>query len=231
MRFTRRQVLSLPAAVLAASAVVPFTARPAVAPPGRHRHPSISPFHHSTRHHHTFLALQRSEPKIEARLQQWMEILQRETPTLHTSDHPVLVRWRRELSGLPQTHDERLVAAVNRMVNSDVRYLSDWRHGGGRDRWYGPLETLQEGGDCEDYALLKGYVLYTRGWPLQNLHLVAGILLSGEAHMMLGVDYGPGRQVLLDNLVPHIHDRPFGGWMPRYQIGPHQKTLVYIKTF
>lgn len=175
--------------------------------------------------------MRRSEPKIEARLQRWIEIVRREAPVLRKSDHPVLVRWRRELSALPQTHDEPLVAAVNRMVNNDVRYLSDWRHGGVRDRWYGPLQTLEEGGDCEDYALLKGYVLYTRGWPLQNLHLVAGILLSGEGHMMLGIDYGPGRRVLLDNLTLRVHDRPFGGWTPRYQIGPYQKTLVYVRAF
>ncbi|NIA69615.1 hypothetical protein HBA54_13520 [Pelagibius litoralis] len=230
MQLTRRSVLSLSAAVLAGCASVPFTAMPSAAPPGQHRHPAISPFHPSTPHHHTYLAMQRSAPKVEARLQRWVDLVRREATTLDRSDHPVLVRWRRELSSLARVHDERLAVAANQMVNGDVRYISDWLHGHTRDRWYGPVETLEEGGDCEDYALLKGYVLYTRGWPLERLHLVAGILLSGEAHMMLGVDYGPDRRVLLDNLTPRIHARPFGGWTPKYQIGPHQKTLVYIKT-
>ena len=48
---------------------------------------------------------------------------------------------------------------------------------------------------------------------------------------MLGVDYADGRQMLLDNLTPRLHARPFGGWTPKYQIGAHQQTVVYIKAF
>ena len=172
--------------------------------------------------------MQHSAPQVEARLRQWIDIVRREAKVLRTSDHPMLVKWRRQLAGLPGSRNESQVAAVNQVVNTDVRYITDWEHGRSRDRWYGPVETLEEGGDCEDYALLKGYLLYTLGWPMQTLHLVAGILLNGEAHMMLGVDYGPGRRVLLDNRSPRVHPRPYGGWKPKYQIGAHQKSLVYI---
>ncbi|WP_420348968.1 transglutaminase-like cysteine peptidase [Pelagibius sp.] len=175
--------------------------------------------------------MRRAAPKVEARLRRWSDLARREAATLASSDHPVLVRWRRNLAALPSGRSDGLVRQVNLLVNCDVRYRSDWDHGHVRDKWYGPVETLAEGGDCEDYALLKGLLLHNRGWPDQALHLVAGILATGEGHMMLGVDYADGRQVLLDNLTPRLHARPFGGWTPKYQIGAHQQTLVYIKAF
>ena len=229
MRLTRRRIFGLSALLAGASLSLPLVVLLSRGETPPDRQTQVNPYEEGTPHHQTYRALRHSAPKVEARLRRWTDLARREVQTLETSDHPALVRWRRDLSGLPEGRSEALVETVNLLVNRDVRYRSDWNHGHVRDKWYGPVETLEEGGDCEDYALLKGLLLHSRGWPDQSLHLVAGILSSGEGHMMLGVDYGDGRQVLLDNLTPRLHPRPFEGWAPRYQIGAHQQTLIYIE--
>ena len=229
MRLMRRRLLVASTLMVGASVAVPtIVLRPRGAQSSS-ASPYENPFQRGSRRHETYRALRHSAPKVEGRLSRWIEMAMRERETLRTSGHPVVARWRQELAALPKEHNEAMVVAINQMVNRDVRYLSDWEHGQVRDRWYGPVATLEEGGDCEDYALLKGFLLHTRGWPVQSLHLVAGIMQSGEGHMMLGVDYADGRQVLLDNRTMNIHRRPYRGWIPKYQIGPEQDTLIFFK--
>ncbi|HIP77688.1 MAG TPA: hypothetical protein EYH07_04400 [Kiloniellaceae bacterium] len=231
MRLTRRRALTAPLFLAGAGflATFPLISTGSADPPASGA--AGNPFRPGTAHHHAFFAMRQAIPRVEARLRRWVDLAQREAQTLATSDHPALVRWRRDLASLPEERSEALVQKVNLLVNRDVRYRSDWNHGHVRDKWYGPVESLEEGGDCEDYALLKGLLLHSRGWPDTALHLVAGVLASGEGHMMLGVDYADGRQMLLDNLTPRLHARPFDGWTPKYQIGAHQQSLVYIKAF
>lgn len=182
---------------------------------------------------HTYLPMQKSLPAIEARLKEWSAIAERDAAVLKTSDHPAIKRWRALLYGLPPGNTKDVAQLVNVAVNKAVRYVSDWDHGGQRETWYGPAQTLQEGGDCEDFALLKAVTLKAHGWQTQSMHLVAGLLPSGEGHMMLGIDFnGAGPHAdhgLLDNLSPDIHPRPFHAWVPKYQIGAHQKSLVFIQ--
>jgi len=225
-------------AVLSASAGVAFLcvapaavlSRPDVSPRDQH---FIPPFKKVAPHQrHSFLPMHKSLPQVEARLRNWGAVAAREAATLKTSGHPAIVRWRRQLAALPPGNGEELARRVNLMINQDVIYVSDWAHGHKSDIWYGPVETLEEGGDCEDYSLLKAVTLHAHGWPTQAMHLVAGILDNGQAHMMLAVDFGGGRHGhhgLLDNLSPQIHPRPFAAWTPKYQIGAHQQSLVYIK--
>lgn len=233
MSVSRRKFAALSAAAIAASLCLPLgklTSRPNLGPRDDH---FIPPFRKvAPQQRHTYLPMHKSLPKMEARLRQWSAVAQREAAELQTSDHPAIKRWRALLYGLPPGNTMEVAQLVNVAVNKAVRYVSDWDHGQKRDIWYGPAATLVEGGDCEDYSLLKAVTLHAHGWPTETMHLVAGILDNGQAHMMLGVDFGGGRHGehgLLDNLTPNIHPRPFPAWTPKYQIGANQKSMVFIR--
>jgi len=232
MPFSRREFVSFSAAA-ATMCLLPGgpLSRPPEGPRDQH---FIPPFNkRPPQQRHTYLPMQKSLPAIEARLSQWSAIAERQAATLKTSRHPAIVRWRELVAGLSGGNSKETAQQVNNLVNKHVAYISDWDHGHQREIWYGPVETLIEGGDCEDFALLKAVTLNAHGWPTEAMHLVAGVLLTGEGHMMLGVDFnsaGPhGDHGLLDNLTPKIHPRPFSAWVPKYQIGAHQKSLVYIQ--
>ena len=61
---------------------------------------------------------------------------------------------------------------ANAAVNAAVRYQSDLAHHGVVDRWSGPLATLGQSGDCEDYAIAKFALLRDAGMPESELRIV-----------------------------------------------------------
>jgi len=73
-----------------------------------------------------------------------------------------------ELEGLP-AHEQ--LEAVNRFVNSQD-YVPDMDNYGENDYWATPGQFLANGGDCEDYAILKLFSLLRLGWPSEVLRLV-----------------------------------------------------------
>ncbi len=92
------------------------------------------------------------------------------------------------------------MAAINRLVNSAIRYTSDSTQYGVPDRWSSPLETFATGeGDCEDYAIAKYAALQEIGFEPSNLKL---LLVSdigvGEGHAVLAVRHD-GRWLVLDS--------------------------------
>ena len=61
---------------------------------------------------------------------------------------------------------------ANAAVNAAVRYQSDLAHHGVVDRWSGPLATLGQSGDCEDFAIAKFALLRDAGMPESELRIV-----------------------------------------------------------
>lgn len=92
------------------------------------------------------------------------------------------------------------IAAVNRLVNSAVRYTSDMAQWGVPDRWSPPLETFASGqGDCEDYAIAKYVALLELGFDPRDLKvlLVKDTRLYQD-HAVLAVRQD-GHWLILDN--------------------------------
>jgi predicted transglutaminase-like cysteine proteinase len=100
-----------------------------------------------------------------------------------------------------QAQDGRArIEAVNRTINSAIRYTSDQAQHGVADLWTAPLATLTSGrGDCEDYAIAKYAVLRAAGVPANDLRL---LLVRDRAarqdHAVLAVRDN-GRWLVLDN--------------------------------
>jgi predicted transglutaminase-like cysteine proteinase len=90
--------------------------------------------------------------------------------------------------------------AVNRMVNSAIRYTSDFEQHGVADVWSAPLATFASGrGDCEDYAIAKYVLLREAGVAADDLRLLLVRDTSiHQDHAVLAVRED-GRWLILDN--------------------------------
>lgn len=105
------------------------------------------------------------------------------------------VTWAEGLRGLSVS--ER-INAVNLRVNQRIRYMTDMEAQGVADYWQEPLETVTLGhGDCEDYAILKYYLLIHAGVTNDHLALVIGRIIStGEYHAVLVAESERGWRLL-----------------------------------
>jgi predicted transglutaminase-like cysteine proteinase len=95
---------------------------------------------------------------------------------------------------------------ANRMVNSAIRYTSDFEQHGVADVWSAPLASFTSGrGDCEDYAIAKYVLLRESGVAEKDLRLLlVRDTLIHQDHAVLAVRED-GRWLVLDNrwtLVP-----------------------------
>lgn len=84
---------------------------------------------------------------------------------------------------------------INDFVNSSVRQVEDIANYGVSERWSYPNEN---GGDCEDFALLKRKMLIERGWSPADLLIAVVREWNGAGHAILVVDTDRG-EVVLDN--------------------------------
>jgi predicted transglutaminase-like cysteine proteinase len=122
---------------------------------------------------------------------------------------PRLTTWtnfgRAESQRSPTTDMVPATAGLQR-INSflnRVPYRDDIVHWRVEDYWATPAETISSnGGDCEDYAIAKYFLLKELGVPLSRLRMVyvrAG--RSAQAHMVLAYYPRPDADpLILDNL-------------------------------
>lgn len=82
---------------------------------------------------------------------------------------------------------------VNDYVNSSVRQVEDIANYGVSERWSYPNEN---GGDCEDFALMKRKLLIERGWSPSDLLVAVVREWNGAGHAILVVDTDKGEYVL-----------------------------------
>lgn len=105
-------------------------------------------------------------------------------------------------SALASPTQMRLVNAINREVNRDVRKATDYDLYGLLEYW--SLPRVIDGrmyGDCEDYALEKRRRLVAAGVPASALSMAVAVTARGEVHAVLVVRFQSGDWVL-DNLTP-----------------------------
>lgn len=123
---------------------------------------------------------------------------------------------------------------VNDAINTRVRWLDDKVHWGEDDYWATPAESIgSAGGDCEDYAIAKYYLLKELGVPISRLRItyVRALSLRGQAHMVLAYYVRPDAEpLILDNLDPKV--RPAGeraDLEPVYSFNDDEVELVQDK--
>lgn len=137
-------------------------------------------------------------------------------PVSHT---PLDARWRRVrraplngsaasfAAGLRGRDSLDRVDAVNRFVNSKVRFIDDIRQFRTADYWSPAADTLRRGrGDCEDYAIAKLQLLRAAGIADRDLYLVIVKDLTRRTDHAVLVVRAAGQMLLLDNGTNRIAD-------------------------
>jgi predicted transglutaminase-like cysteine proteinase len=98
----------------------------------------------------------------------------------------------REVAFTTEAFDE--LTNINRLVNANIKGVTDKKHWGVADKWSYPNDGR---GDCEDYALLKRKLLIEIGWsPAVLLMTVVWDGNFGHAVLLVRTDKG---EYVLDN--------------------------------
>jgi predicted transglutaminase-like cysteine proteinase len=98
--------------------------------------------------------------------------------------------------------ERELLVDVNRTLNR-IRFIDDAIHWGAVDYWATPAESVaSNGGDCEDFAIAKYFLLKELGIPIAKLRMTyVKALKLNQAHMVLAYYPRPDAEPLvLDNL-------------------------------
>src|SRR5690606_37404712 len=103
----------------------------------------------------------------------WSRVLERtgEGGEACPAEAPACARWgdlKSNLSG--ETDPLALLAGVNTALNAQS-YHSDNGLWGAGDYWATPAEFLGRGGDCEDYAIAKYFLLRELGVPAETMRI------------------------------------------------------------
>jgi predicted transglutaminase-like cysteine proteinase len=112
--------------------------------------------------------------------------------------------WADLRAALSSEHDDvALAARVNAAVNERT-YRADNRLWGSSDYWATPAEFLSRGGDCEDFAIAKYFLLRELGIPDEAMRIaVVRNVAKREMHAVLVVRTSSGAFVL-DNLAADL---------------------------
>ena len=160
--------------------------------------PALGKFEHPVHSH---------AAKIEARLTVWRDHVAAQHDYLLTSRESHIARWREWSGKIPNKPEADLLAGVNKLINEEVRYKTDYAVHQTSDFWATISDTLIHGGDCEDYALAKATTLAFHGWPEKRSHLVIGMLQRDgkpRAHAILVAERSDGSFWVLDNLSDNV---------------------------
>jgi len=84
---------------------------------------------------------------------------------------------------------------VNTFSNNTIKPVTDLEAYNTEEFWTYPKSY----GDCEDYVLMKRYMLMERGWPASSLLITVVRQPNGEGHAVLTVRTDRG-DFILDNL-------------------------------
>lgn len=166
---------------------------------------------------------------LHARLQDWLQRSVSGPESIQTSQHPRVRAWRDEIRSGGQADKRKLLAHVNRVTNKHVIYRTDYAINRHRDYWHTPHDTLTQGGDCEDIALLKAAELYYRGWPTENMYLLVGHTIYKSrriAHAVLVVRL-EGEYLVLDNLQRDVLPYRQAQLEPAYALNAKEAMIFY----
>ncbi|RMF97947.1 MAG: hypothetical protein D6727_04305 [Gammaproteobacteria bacterium] len=129
-----------------------------------------------------------------------------------------LREWQAFLRGLRGQPRQAQLEAVNRYAN-ERDYVLDITNYGLEDYWAIPRQFLYNGGDCEDYAIIKFFSLRWLGFPMDELRIV--VLQDTNLrvpHAVLAIGRA-GDALILDNQLPQVlSHRAIVHYAPVYSI-------------
>ena len=111
---------------------------------------------------------------------QWLDILEEqvtgslvdgECAETESFNRCHLAEWRAFLDTIRELPSDRQLDAVNQFAN-EKQYVLDIENYGREDYWALPRLFLENGGDCEDYVIVKLFSLRWLGWDVSDMRLV-----------------------------------------------------------
>jgi predicted transglutaminase-like cysteine proteinase len=106
--------------------------------------------------------------------------------------------WWNVILSLRNDHPADQISKVNKWANKFPYKQDNWIYGRD-DHWATPSEFLKNGGDCEDYAIIKYMTLRRLGLRADQMKITMVYdIYSGTDHAYLVVKYG-GQSFILDS--------------------------------
>jgi predicted transglutaminase-like cysteine proteinase len=142
-----------------------------------------------------------------------------EQPLMQAAAGGSALRWERLIVELSPRAPEAQIHAVDRFANA-IAWVEDAELYGEADHWATPAEFLRaEGGDCEDFAIAKYFLLRLLGMPAADLRVT---VLTGrdrsEVHAVLLARLN-GEWLVLDNRLEEPRPlRGYEGWILQYGV-------------
>ncbi len=149
----------------------------------------------------------------------WTSMFDRFDAALNTKKgQETMTKFKAQLDFLRGLPMNKMVAGVNDIVNQ-IPYINDSQIYGKSDHWATPIEFLQNGGDCEDFAITKYVALRALGIPEERMRiLVLQDLKKNIPHAVLVV-YTNNGPVLLDNQIKTVtHVERISHYKPIFSI-------------
>jgi len=157
-------------------------------------------FQKAAYHPKLFGATEKRSTSLKA-FDKWTGMFDRFNASLNSSSaSPEITKFRNDIQQLKNLPLNKMASAVNDMMNKK-RYITDKANYGKTDYWATPVEFMQRGGDCEDFAIAKYTALRALGVPENRLRVaIVQDLQKNIPHAILIVytDQGP---MLLDNQI------------------------------
>jgi len=134
----------------------------------------------------------------------WEGMFQRFEKSLKGKTARVFVNMlKQELDGFQSRSILKMAQRVNSLMN-EKKYILDKNNWGKSDYWATPIEFMQRGGDCEDFAIAKYMSLKALGVPESRLRVA---IVQDERkdipHAILIV-YAENGPVILDNQIDDV---------------------------
>lgn len=178
---------------------------------------------------HDYKEIRIENERIMATMRDWMRRAQSHQGNLERSTHKTIVSWREQLQEVHFENEYHGLSLLNLLINRDVVYRDDYSHYHRKDYWAEPDVVLEEGGDCEDIALLKAASLLRLKWPAHRMQLLVGYLVEGgrkESHAVLLAVTGEGHQVILRSTIDQVVSPDLFPFVPIFAVNGEGVFLV-----
>lgn len=146
---------------------------------------------------------------------------------LYDSDDSKCADFIRFLETVKKLPKENQIYVVNSYVNSLITYKTDKEFYGVSEYWASPYETfIYQKGDCEDYALLKFYILNKLGFTDLKILVVTYDYSYNYIHAVLIVNHN-NKNYILDNAYKFVYMDYDATYHPIYSIDKNKFYYYY----
>lgn len=129
-------------------------------------------------------------------LPKWDRIINFYEMTNLQSPSAEYVEWWKFIRSLKSMHPAKQIEIVNQEINKYPYKQDNWIYNR-TDHWASPSEFLENGGDCEDFAIIKYMTLRRLGFRADQMKIAMVYdIYSGTDHSYLIVEYGKQTFVL-----------------------------------